>query len=52
MANIGGTASAPVVAAMYHPAMAPVGLLMAVLGYVIGTYGALGVAWVLGQIAT
>jgi len=52
MANIGGTASAPVVASMYHPAMAPVGLLMAVLGYVVGTYGALGVAWFLGQLAT
>jgi uncharacterized membrane protein len=52
MANIGGTASAPVVASMYHPAMAPVGLLMAVLGYVVGTYGALGVAWLLGQLAT
>lgn len=51
MANIGGTASAPVVAAVYHPAMAPVGLLMAVLGYVVGTYAALGVAWVLGQMA-
>jgi uncharacterized membrane protein len=52
MANVGGTASAPVVAAMYHPAMAPVGLLMAVLGYVIGTYAALGLAWFLGQMAT
>jgi uncharacterized membrane protein len=51
MANIGGTASAPVVAAMYHPAMAPVGLLMAVLGYVVGTYAALGVAWMLAQLA-
>jgi uncharacterized membrane protein len=52
MANVGGTASAPVVAAMYHPAMAPVGLLMAVMGYVVGTYAALGLAWFLGQIAT
>ena len=52
MANIGGTASAPVVASMYHPAMAPVGLLMAVLGYVVGTYGALAVAWFLGRLAT
>jgi uncharacterized membrane protein len=51
MANIGGTASAPVVASVYHPAMAPVGLLMAVLGYVVGTYGALAVAWLLGQLA-
>jgi uncharacterized membrane protein len=31
---------------------APVGLLMAVLGYVVGTYGALAVAWLLGQLAT
>lgn len=37
MANIGGTASAPVVAAAYHPSMAPVGLLMAILGGVLGT---------------
>lgn len=37
MANIGGTASAPVVAASYNPSMAPVGLLMAILGSVLGT---------------
>lgn len=37
MANIGGTASAPVVAAAYNQSMAPVGLLMAILGSVIGT---------------
>ena len=36
MANIGGAASAPVVAGVYHPAMAPVGLLMAVVGYILG----------------
>ncbi len=34
----GGVSSAPVVAAIYHPAMAPVGLLLAVLGNVLGTY--------------
>ena len=39
-ANIGGAASAPVVAAAFHPALAPVGVLLAVLGYVLGTYGA------------
>ncbi len=39
-ANIGGAASAPVMAAAYHPAMAPVGVLLAVLGYGVGTYGA------------
>lgn len=37
-ANIGGPASAPVVAEIYHPALAPVGLLLAVLGNIIGTY--------------
>jgi uncharacterized membrane protein len=51
MANIGGVASAPVVAGVYHRAMAPVGLLMAVVGYILGIYGALGCAWILGQIA-
>lgn len=39
-ANVGGAASAPVVAAAFHPALAPVGVLLAVLGYGIGTYGA------------
>ena len=52
MANIGGAASAPVVAGVYHPAMAPVGLLMAVVGYVFGIYGARACAWLLGQVAT
>jgi len=40
-ANIGGAASAPVVAGAFHPALAPVGALLAVLGYVLGTYGGL-----------
>ncbi|MCH7807450.1 MAG: DUF819 family protein [Proteobacteria bacterium] len=40
-ANIGGAASAPVVAAAFHPSLAPVGVLLAVLGYVLGTYAAL-----------
>ncbi len=51
MANVGGAASAPIVAGVYHPAMAPVGLLMAVLGYILGIYGGLVCAWLLGQIA-
>ncbi|MGD2069000.1 MAG: DUF819 family protein [Gemmatimonadota bacterium] len=51
MANIGGAASAPVVAGVYHPAMAPVGLLMAVVGYVMGIYAALVCAWLLGVVA-
>lgn len=52
MANIGGAASAPIVAGVYHPAMAPVGLLMAVAGYILGIYGGLACAWMLGAIAT
>tara|TARA_R110002111_G_scaffold21606_16_gene50226 strand:- start:502 stop:1446 length:945 start_codon:yes stop_codon:yes gene_type:complete len=39
-ANIGGAASAPIVASAFHPALAPVGVLLAVLGYGVGTYGA------------
>jgi uncharacterized membrane protein len=50
MANIGGPATAPLVASVYHPAMAPVGLLMAVGGYIIGIYGGLFAAWILGAI--
>lgn len=51
MANIGGSASAPLVAGVYHPAMAPVGLLMAVAGYVLGIYGGLLCAFLLGALA-
>ena len=51
MANIGGAASAPVVAGVYHPAMAPVGLLMAVAGYILGIYAALACAGILGWMA-
>lgn len=40
-ANVGGAASAPVVAAAFHPSLAPVGVLLAVLGYAVGTYAAL-----------
>ncbi len=40
-ANVGGAASAPVVASAFSPALAPVGALLAVLGYALGTYGAI-----------
>lgn len=40
-ANVGGAASAPVIANAFHPALAPVGVLLAVLGYAMGTYGAI-----------
>jgi uncharacterized membrane protein len=39
-ANVGGAASAPVVASAFHPSLAPVGVLLAVLGYALGTYAA------------
>lgn len=39
-ANVGGAASAPVVAAAFHPSLATVGVLLAVMGYVVGTWGA------------
>ena len=40
-ANVGGAASAPVVASAFSPSLAPVGVLLAVLGYAVGTYGAI-----------
>ncbi len=43
-ANIGGAASAPIVASAFHPSLAPVGVLLAVMGYAVGTYG----AWICG----
>lgn len=46
-ANVGGAASAPVVAAAFSPALAPVGALMAVLGYALGTYMAIVCAFLM-----
>lgn len=40
-ANIGGAASAPIVASAFHPSLATVGVLLAVFGYAIGTVGAI-----------
>lgn len=45
-ANIGGAASAPVIASAFHPSLAPVGVLLAVFGYALGTY----MAWLCGQL--
>jgi len=45
-ANIGGAASAPAVAAAFHPSLIPVGALLAVLGYIVGTFG----GWLTGQL--
>ncbi len=41
-ANVGAAASAPVVAAAFHPSLATVGVLLAVFGYAIGTVAAIG----------
>lgn len=48
LANIGGIASAPILAGAYSKALIPVGVLMAILGYVVGTFGGLTVAHILG----
>lgn len=40
-ANVGGAASAPIVASAFSPALAPVGVLLAVFGYAVGTFGAI-----------
>ncbi|MEE9386811.1 MAG: DUF819 family protein [Nannocystaceae bacterium] len=45
-ANVGGAASAPIVASAFHPSLASVGVLLAVVGYALGTYA----AWVCGQL--
>ena len=50
-ANIGGAASAPVVAAHHNPKLVPVSILMALIGYAVGTYGAFVAAWLCQLIA-
>lgn len=50
-ANIGGAASAPIVAAAFHPALASVGAIIAVLGYALGTYGAIACAELMHWVA-
>jgi len=44
-ANIGGIASASIVAAYHNRKLVPMGILMALMGYAIGTYGAFAAAW-------
>lgn len=52
-ANVGGAASAPIVASAFDASLAPVGVLLAVLGYALGTYGAylsgLMMQWISGM---
>ncbi len=49
-ANVGGAASAPIVASAFHPALAPVGVLLGIGGYVMGTYAGLLCAFLLEQV--
>lgn len=51
-ANVGGAASAPIVANAFHPALTTVGVLMAVFGYFIGTFGAWFCAEMMRYVAT
>lgn len=50
-ANIGGAASAPIVASAFHTSLASVGVLLAIFGYIIGTYGAILSALMMEAIA-
>ncbi len=50
LANIGGVASAPILASAYSKALIPVGVLMAMLGYMIGTFGGLAVGKILATV--
>ena len=50
-ANVGGAASAPVIAAAFHPSLASVGVLLSVLGYAIGSIAAMLCAYMMGAVA-
>ncbi len=52
LANIGGVASAPILAASYHRSLIGIAVLMAIMGYLIGTFAGLGVAHILQSIAS
>lgn len=51
LANIGGSASAPILAGAYSGSLVPVGVLMALMGYVIGTGGGILVANIMSMFA-
>ncbi len=50
-ANIGGAASAPIVAAFHDERLVPVSVLMALIGYAVGNYGAFVAAWLCSLVA-
>ena len=47
LANIGGSASAPIVASAYNPAYAGIGVLMGVFGAAIGNFCGIAVAYIM-----
>ncbi|WP_201352276.1 DUF819 domain-containing protein [Hydrogenimonas urashimensis] len=51
LANIGGVASAPILASAYHRTLVGVAVLMAVTGYLVGTFGGLAVGYALQWLA-
>lgn len=51
LSNIGGVASAPILAAAYHQSLVGVGVLMAIMGYIVGTFGGLGVGILMMELA-
>ena len=51
LANIGGVASAPILASAYSKALIPIGVLMAMMGYILGTFGGLMVGKALEMIS-
>jgi uncharacterized membrane protein len=51
-ANVGGAASAPIVASAFHPSLASVGVILAIFGYVLGTLGALWCAEMMRMVAS
>jgi uncharacterized membrane protein len=51
LANIGGVASAPILASAYSKALIPIGILMAMMGYIVGTFGGLMVGKILEMIS-
>ncbi len=50
-ANVGGAASAPIVASAFHPSLASVGVLLAIFGYIAGTYGAIICTFLMEKVA-
>jgi len=52
LSNIGGVASAPILAATYNKSLVSIGVLMAIMGYIIGTFGGLAVGHILLDFAS